>query len=449
MASGFVDDRGNAAEKRTTPGQSSRDRHSDLHELSPLPDASPNEIRDDEVTSILSEAKKNAQSQLRSTSEVLELVAHRCQVTSPATPTCYQKSESRPVNASGAAALSLGVPSFEASPYNMHFSPSSPDGVHLPGKFGRLSMDESEKLLTNPSLLSQLDGLDKVEFHYSSVGSDERTSAPRRKLDLSHAMEKVHNEASRIKDLNKSLGEPSIERMLSPRETSCSDGAVLEQSMSARMRASPTKGLKSDRLPSWFDRKVKAEGRRREDEQPKDIYGQYMLQESESIVYHELNRGNWTWQVTWSPSGKHLAMATALHGLAVAEVSSQRITIIHDQRMDSNDSIRSIAWGSNFIAIGGTSNSVKIVEPLLSSSQPEFRQVGTIVNAGWVGSMSWQNNTNILAIGNRDDHCLIAEVRRVDDSTVTSKVLHTIERRDWVNAVKFSNGGTKLAIGDR
>ena len=66
-------------------------------------------------------------------------------------------------------------------------------------------------------------------------------------------------------------------------------------------------------------------------------------------------------------------MATENHGLAIIEVSGRPIwKVVHDERIgklknDSTHSIRSIAWGSSFIALGGTGDAVSIVEPISSS----------------------------------------------------------------------------------
>ena len=94
---------------------------------------------------------------------------------------------------------------------------------------------------------------------------------------------------------------------------------------------------------------------------PEDTF--YSIGPSRAIIVHEIVRGNWTWCTAWSPDGGRLALATENHHLAVVETTASTVwRVRHDQRISgpvkngTTHSIRSIAWGQNFIAIGGTGN---------------------------------------------------------------------------------------------
>jgi hypothetical protein len=94
---------------------------------------------------------------------------------------------------------------------------------------------------------------------------------------------------------------------------------------------------------------------------PEDTF--YSIGPSRAIIVHEIVRGNWTWCTAWSPDGGRLALATENHHLAVVETTASTVwRVRHDQRLSgpvkngTTHSIRSIAWGQNFIAIGGTGN---------------------------------------------------------------------------------------------
>lgn len=183
---------------------------------------------------------------------------------------------------------------------------------------------------------------------------------------------------------------------------------------------------------------------------------------SRTVVVHEVVRGNWTWATAWSPDGTKLAIATENHHLAVVDATSSTVwRVQHDRRItktvriDTTHSIRSIAWGSQFIAVGGTGNAVSILAP----TEP-YPILNTICGTGFVGSLDWKLNSAILAIGSRLDKCIIVNVSATGDEQSTrdgkpearriiSTILHTIERKDWVDAVTFSPGGGVLAIGDR
>lgn len=185
----------------------------------------------------------------------------------------------------------------------------------------------------------------------------------------------------------------------------------------------------------------------------------YTLGVSRAIIVHEIARGDWTWCTAWSPDGGRLALATENHHLAVVSTTASTVwRVRHDQRVSgptrngTTHSIRSIAWGHNFIAIGGTGNAVSILAPI----EP-YPVLHTILDMGFVGSLSWRKKSTVLAIGSREDKCIIVNVSASDRDGgelnlgrhIQSRVLLTISRSDWVNAVSFSPGGTALAIGDR
>jgi WD40 repeat protein len=185
---------------------------------------------------------------------------------------------------------------------------------------------------------------------------------------------------------------------------------------------------------------------------PEDTF--YSIGPSRAIIVHEIVRGNWTWCTAWSPDGGRLALATENHHLAVVETTASTVwRVRHDQRLSgpvkngTTHSIRSIAWGQNFIAIGGTGNAVSILAPI----EP-YPVLHTILDTGFVGSLCWRRNSTVLAIGNRDDKCLVVNVSADDGDCgrhIQSNILETITRPDWVNSVAFSPGGTALAVGDR
>ena len=186
----------------------------------------------------------------------------------------------------------------------------------------------------------------------------------------------------------------------------------------------------------------------------------YSLGTSRTVIVHEIVRGNWTWCTSWSPDGSRLAVATENHHLAVVEAGDSTVwRVRHDRRIsdpvknDSTHTVRSIAWGSQFIAIGGTGTAVSILSPI----EP-YPILHTIKDTGFVGSLHWKPNSAILAIGSREDRCIVVKVSAADEQTQTgptgiarrivSEILHTVHRRGWVNAVAFSPGGSVLAVGD-
>lgn len=183
---------------------------------------------------------------------------------------------------------------------------------------------------------------------------------------------------------------------------------------------------------------------------------------SSSLIVHEIRRGNWTWCLAWSPDGKRLALASENHHLAIVDTSSSSVwKIIHDKRIKyANDdaqllhSIRSIAWGHTYIAVGGTGDTVSILDP------NTYLILHTIQNTGFVGCLTWKpkksfknghNTTTTVAIGTRDNNlCLIVDITfKENGGSYESKIIHSVERKDWVNGVSFSPSGTMIAIGDR
>jgi WD40 repeat protein len=210
-------------------------------------------------------------------------------------------------------------------------------------------------------------------------------------------------------------------------------------------------------LSDWVDNKFMPRERL-----PND--GTYRLGESKTILVHEILRGNWTWCTAWSPDGSQLAIATENHHLAVVDTTSSSVwRIRHDRRvtappkMNTTQSIRSIAWGDHFIAIGGIGNAVSILAP----TEP-YQILHTITPTGFVGSIAWLPGSNKLLIGSRNGKATIHEIWENHNivqsfqfpSTqavreIKSKTIHTIDRgKAWVNSVQFKPGETYFAMGD-
>lgn len=211
------------------------------------------------------------------------------------------------------------------------------------------------------------------------------------------------------------------------------------------------------RMPGWMNRRVSnASDKEEVDEEKKEKGAPYSLGTSRTIVVHEVFRGNWTWCTAWSPDGNRLAVATENHNLAVVDTTSSTVwRVRHDKRIfapsrnDPTNTIRAIAWGSQFIAIGGTGNCVSILAP----SKP-YPIIHTIENTGYVGSLHWHKDSNVLVIGSRKDKCSVFNITKArggDDTKCLNNIectlLNSIKRSDWVNVVKFSSGGNLLAIG--
>jgi WD40 repeat protein len=217
-------------------------------------------------------------------------------------------------------------------------------------------------------------------------------------------------------------------------------------------------------MPAWVDHQFRTRDRSTKD-------GQYLLGTSRAVIVHEIVRGHWTWATAWSPDGSQLAVATENHHLAVLDTTSSTVwRVRHDKKIQgpvkqgTTHSIRAIAWGANYIAIGGTGNAVSILSPV----EP-YNVLQTIPNCGFVGSLHWRPDSNYLVIGSRLDRAIIARVRTATttppatacstaaidilgafqpQASVLCETLHTVERKHWVNAVAFSRSGKYLAIGD-
>ena len=179
--------------------------------------------------------------------------------------------------------------------------------------------------------------------------------------------------------------------------------------------------------------------------------GSYDLGRSRTVVVHEIARGDWTWCTAWSPSGDRLAVATENHHMAVIETTSSIVwRVRHDRRLkgpaagDTTHSIRSLAWGKNFIAAGGTGNAVSILSPI----EP-YDVLHLIKGTGFVGSLDWKDKSNLLVIGSRSKKFLIVRVRSTDGGkNVQSEQVYCAEFDNWVNRVAFSPDGSYLAAGN-
>lgn len=197
------------------------------------------------------------------------------------------------------------------------------------------------------------------------------------------------------------------------------------------------------RLPSWV------EGLRNPPEaSPYD--GSFGLGKSKTVIIHEICRGDWTWCTAWSPKGDRLAVASQNHHLAIIETMSSAVwRVRHDRRLTgpaknhTTHSVRSIAWGRRFIAAGGTGDAVSII----SSIEP-YPILHTVEATGFVGSLHWKPDSDILAIGSRLRKLLIVKVEATDNGKQTdAEVLYSLNYTNWVNRVAFSPGGTCLAVG--
>jgi WD40-like Beta Propeller Repeat len=183
--------------------------------------------------------------------------------------------------------------------------------------------------------------------------------------------------------------------------------------------------------------------------------------QSRTIIVHQVIRGNWTWCTAWSPDGKYLAIATEKQHLAIIDTFSSTVwRFRHDRRITNPHgtnpvhSIQAIAWGGQFIALGGNSSNITILSPI-----DPYPIVHTIKGTGSVSSLDWRFNSPILAMGSRDvNKCSVYKVSIVEDNIggdigtiqrIVSQELYSIKRAGWVNVVKFSLGGSHLAIGDK
>ena len=197
------------------------------------------------------------------------------------------------------------------------------------------------------------------------------------------------------------------------------------------------------RLPAWVEGLYQKPERA-----PYD--GSYGLGKSRSVIVHEIHRGDWTWCTVWSPKGDRLAVATENHHLAVIETMSSAVwRVRHDRRLmgpaknHTTHSVRSIAWGKRFIATGGTGDAVSII----SSIEP-YPILHVVKSTGFVGSLNWKPNSDILAIASRLRKLKIIKVESTENGkSAESEMLYTASYDNWVNKVLFSPGGTLLAVG--
>jgi WD40 repeat protein len=147
----------------------------------------------------------------------------------------------------------------------------------------------------------------------------------------------------------------------------------------------------------------------------------------------------------------------------VDTTSSSVWRVRHDRRVTippkqaTTQSIRSIAWGDHFIAIGGIGNAVSILAP----TEP-YQILHEITPTGFVGSLAWLPGSNKLLVGSRDGKATIHEIWENHNTVrsfefpstqavreIKSKTIHTIDRgRAWVNSVQFKPGENLFAIGD-
>lgn len=187
---------------------------------------------------------------------------------------------------------------------------------------------------------------------------------------------------------------------------------------------------------------------RRPDPAPYD--GSYGLGRSRTVIVHEIHRGDWTWCTVWSPKGDRLAVATENHHLAVIDTMSSAVwRVRHDRRLTgpaknhTTHSVRSIAWGKRFIATGGTGDAVSII----SAIEP-YPTLHVIKGTGFVGSLDWKPNSDILAIGSRTRKMMIVRVEPIENGKkADTHMLHSVNYENWVNKAMFSPGGTCLAVG--
>eukprot|EP00980_Cylindrotheca_fusiformis_P012557 scaffold3084_cov144-Cylindrotheca_fusiformis.AAC.5 len=206
------------------------------------------------------------------------------------------------------------------------------------------------------------------------------------------------------------------------------------------------------RMPDWIEKQSS-------EREVSSLDSTYALGESRTVIVHEIMRDGWTWSTAWSPKGDRLAVGTENHHLTIIETMPCSVwRVKHDKRVlggpakRGTKSIRSIAWGRQFLAVGGTGSVVSIVSP-----REPYPIVHEIPSGTFVGTLDWRMGAKTLIMGNRDGKVKIVRIGALDEDDddsagndeVRSKVLHTIDRqRAWVNAVKFSPDGSAFAVGD-
>ncbi len=248
-----------------------------------------------------------------------------------------------------------------------------------------------------------------------------------------------------------SVGGPSVAGSNLPTMPDANGHLSFPEAFRASRKSNPV-------LTDWVDNKFKLR-------EELDDSGTYRLGESKTIVVHEILRGNWTWCTAWSPDGTQLAIATENHHLAVVDTTTSTVwRVKHDRRVNPKDiasqSIRCIAWGEHFIAVGGVGDGVSILAP----TEP-YQILHTITPTGFVGSIDWLPGSNKLLLGSREGKATVHELWENHDSVqsfhfpipstptavrdIQSKTIHTIDRKGtWVNAVQFKPGENFFAIGD-
>ena len=123
-------------------------------------------------------------------------------------------------------------------------------------------------------------------------------------------------------------------------------------------------------------------------------------------------------------------------------------------------SVRALAWGEDYIAVGGTGDVVTILDGCNCKEKSNknfkpFRILHIIDDTGYVGSLDWNKHyPNVLAIGSRLDKFQLVLIESTltkakEENCVTSKIITAIWREDWVNALSFSYLGGLIAVGDQ
>lgn len=347
----------------------------------------------------------------------------------------------------------------------------------LPSRFRTLNKDESGQPMLRENILRRLDGMQQPNSIITTLDQNKDDKPVIiQSMELSQQPEEISwfnyfmgsyskdaddKEEYHHKDYPVSCESPKTSfhedtpSITTPAvEASNVDGHSKPTSYPEVVRAN---GVEESPLSDWVDNNFLPR-----DDLPSD--GSYMLGESKTIIVHEILRGDWTWCTAWSPDGNQLAIATENHYLAVVDITASSVwRVRHDKKVKiplkqaSTQSIRSIAWGCNFIAIGGIGNAVSI----LATTDP-YHVLHTITPTGFVGSISWLPGTNTLLIGSRLGKAMIIDINETDEiiqgfhfpSTqqvreIQSEIIQCIDRgKAWVNSVQFKSGENYFAIGD-